>query len=337
MKRIRTIEGIIPPYLHLELIRRNPHDTWHSKNLVTTQELWQKAQPGRLILPRASGRAQVLVYDAKNTQRLPGTRARFEPEAPISDEVLNAIYENCLGTRKFHRDILGINSMDNRGMDYISTGHYGKKYNNALNNGVQMCYGDGDQVIFATFVKPDIDAHECGHQVTKETCDLEYYKWPGILNEHISDVDGAVSRQYNLNLSSAQDSWLIGPGIFMPSISGVALRSMLAPGTAYNDGRLGKDPQPDHMSRFLDTEQDNGGVHINSGIPNKAFAVWSQSAGGYAFEKTYPIWWATRKQIHSDCDFQTFADATVANARQLSPNEVSRLRDAWNAVGIDTK
>ena len=54
-------------------------------------------------------------------------------------------------------------------------------------------------------------------------------------------------------------------------IKGVALRSMKAPGTAYDDPLIGKDPQPDHMNKYVKTTNDNGGVHTNSGIPNKAF------------------------------------------------------------------
>ena len=52
---------------------------------------------------------------------------------------------------------------------------------------------------------------------------------------------------------------------------GRALRSMRAPGTAYDDDVLGRDPQPAHMDGYVRTTDDNGGVHINSGIPNRAF------------------------------------------------------------------
>lgn len=130
---------------------------------------------------------------------------------------------------------------------------------------------------------------------------------------------------------------MIGPGIFAAGINGRALRDMLNPGTAYDDSRLGKDPQPGHMSNYLDTQQDNGGVHINSGIPNKAFALFAKSVGGKAWENSYQVWWQLRKEIKSDCDFQTFADKSVEICKRLLPNEVQKLVDAWQAVGISTK
>ena len=68
---------------------------------------------------------------------------------------------------------------------------------------------------------------------------------------------------------------------------------MKAPGTAYNDPVLGKDPQPGHMKDYVTTIEDNGGVHINSGIPNRAFYVTALEIGGFAWEKAGFIWYKT--------------------------------------------
>jgi Zn-dependent metalloprotease len=200
-----------------------------------------------------------------------------------------------------------------------------------------MAYGDGDGVIFAKFTLLDINGHEDGHQVTKETCNLTYQGQPGALNEHLSDVDGVTCRQYILGLSAESDSWLIGPAMFAPGISGRALRDMLNPGTAYNDPRLGKDPQPAHMSKFLETEQDSGGVHINSGIPNKAYAMFATAIGGNVWDSAYQVWWKTRRSINSECDFQTFANTTLSVCKQMRPQDTQKLIDAWKSVGIDAK
>lgn len=337
MAKQRTIEGILPPYLMLELIRRNPTELWHSKNIGLTQQLFVRGLPGNTMLPRANGSARVNVYDAKGTTRLPGTKFRFEPDPKGGDKTLDEIFDFSVAVRKFHKDVLGINSMDNLGMDYISTGHYGVSYNNAYNNGRQMVFGDGDQKIFKTFVIICIVAHEFSHQITRKYSNLTYYGQPGALNEHLADVDGVVARQYVLGISAADDTWLVGPGIFMPGINGVALRSMIAPGTGYDDPRLGKDPQPGHMNRYVETSSDNGGVHINSGIPNKAYALFSKAAGGNAWETTYPIWWEVRKAITSECDFQTFANKTVEVCKTLRPNLVGKLVQAWADVGIAAK
>ncbi|HEY9775733.1 MAG TPA: M4 family metallopeptidase [Planktothrix sp.] len=332
--RTRSIDGFLPSYLMLELVHRNPGQLWHSQNIVTTQRLWQKSQSGQIWVPAATGKALIRVYDAKNSYRIPGSKARFEPEGPVSDAVLNKIYEYSVAVRKFHKDVLGINSMDDLGMDYINTGHYGQKYNNAYNNGTQMVFGDGDGDIFVTFVLLDVVAHEDGHEITGKTCALEYQDQAGALNEHLSDVDGVVCRQYTLKLSADQDTWLIGPGIFSDKVNGRALRDMLNPGTAYDDKRLGKDPQPDHMSKYVQTSQDNGGVHFNSGIPNKAFAVFAKAVGGNSWESSYLVWKQIRHEIQSDCDFQTFADKSVDICKRVLPKEVQKLKDAWAAVGI---
>ena len=107
----------------------------------------------------------------------------------------------------------------------------------------------------------------------------------GALNEHISDAFGSLVKQRALSQTADQADWLIGAGLLTSNVNGVALRSMKAPGTAYDDPVLGKDPQPDHMRDFVHTNQDNGGVHINSGIPNKAFYL-AAAIGGNAWEKT---------------------------------------------------
>src|SRR5438128_1988995 len=87
-------------------------------------------------------------------------------------------------------------------------------------------------------------------------------------NEHFSDVFGILVKQYALKHSAAKADWLVGEGLFTSRVNGVAVRSMKAPGTAYDDKLLGKDPQPAHMRDFKRIHDDNGGVHVNSGIPN---------------------------------------------------------------------
>src|SRR5205814_8174093 len=136
-----------------------------------------------------------------------------------------------------------------------------------------MVYGAGDGEIFTHFTGAiDVVGHELSHGVTQFTSALVYEAQSGALNEHFSDVIGILVKQWKNKLTAAKSDWLIGKGVLAASVRGAALRSMKAPGTAYNDpNTIGRDPQPAHMKHFLDTDQDNGGVHINSGIPNKAF------------------------------------------------------------------
>jgi Zn-dependent metalloprotease len=162
--------------------------------------------------------------------------------------------------------------------------HYGSLFNNAFWDGQRMVFGDGDSQIFTDFTGSlDVIGHELTHGVTEFSAGLVYENQPGALNESISDVFGSLVKQWKLGQTVDQADWLIGPEIFTPGVSGDALRSMKNPGQAYDDPRMGKDPQPDHMSRFKVLPNtragDNGGVHINSGIPNKAFYLFATKLG----------------------------------------------------------
>ena len=140
-------------------------------------------------------------------------------------------------------------------------------------------------------------------------------------------------------LTAAEANWLIGEGTLGPDINGVALRSMKAPGTAYNDSVLGKDPQPYHMDSYLTTSTDNGGVHINSGIPNHAFYLLAQYLGGYSWEKAGCIWYDTMQSINNPfATFSDWADKTVEMARQrfgVGSLEAEYTRRSWKLVGVD--
>lgn len=139
-------------------------------------------------------------------------------------------------------------------------------------SGQQMVVGDGDGKIFNRFtIALDVAAHELTHGVTKNAAGLMYFQQSGALNESISDVFGSLVKQFHLQQTANQADWIIGEGLLTKGIKGCGLRSMSAPGTAYDDPLPGKDPQPADMDHHIDTHDDNGGVHLNSGIPNHSF------------------------------------------------------------------
>jgi hypothetical protein len=155
----------------------------------------------------------------------------------------------------------------------------------------------------------------------------------------VSDVFGSMVKQRTLGQSADQADWLIGADLLAPGVHGVALRSMKAPGTAYDDPRLGKDPQPADMSGYVETSDDNGGVHINSGIPNRAFYLVASTIGGDAWEAPGQIWYdvLTGSSIRPDCDFATFAGLTVDAAKARFGDgsaEVTAVQQAWQTVGV---
>jgi Zn-dependent metalloprotease len=151
-------------------------------------------------------------------------------------------------------------------------------------------------------------------------------------------VFGSLVKQRSLGQDARSADWIIGAGLFTVNVNGVGIRSMKAPGTAYNDPVIGKDPQPDHMSRYVNTLEDNGGVHINSGIPNKAFYLAAYEIGGYAWEKAGKIWYvALSDRLNSTSSFQNAADLTHAVAGELygaNSLEQQAVKNGWAGVGI---
>jgi Zn-dependent metalloprotease len=203
-----------------------------------------------------------------------------------------------------------------------------------------MVFGDGDGEIFTRFtISVDVIGHELTHGVTGSECNLAYHGQSGALNESISDVFGSLVKQKLRKQTADKADWLIGQGLFTAHVKGKALRSMKEPGTAYDDPRLGKDPQPGHMRDYVHTYEDDGGVHINSGIPNRAFYLAAAQIGGYAWEAAGAIWYETicDPTLRPNASFRTFASRTISHAATLfganSP-EQKAVRDAWVEVGI---
>jgi Zn-dependent metalloprotease len=295
------------------------------------------AQPPPATAPAAANRT---LHDAGHQESLPGRTVRSEGGAATGDQPADEIYDWLGVTFDFYSTAYGRNSIDGAGLPLVATVHYGVDYDNAFWEGSQMVYGDGDQDLFKTFTGPlDVTGHELTHGVTQYSGGLDYQGQSGALNESVSDVFGSLVKQYHLGQTADQADWLIGAGMFTASVNGVALRSMKAPGTAYDDETLGKDPQPAQMADYVDTDSDNGGVHVNSGIPNHAFYLAATTIGGHAWEKTGRIWYdtLTSKKVPMSADFALFAGMTVATAGTLfgvKSTESDAVREAWTTVGV---
>ena len=293
----------------------------------------------------ASGGKDRIVYDAKNGSNLPGTIARKEGEAASADVAVNEAYDGSGTTYDLFNDVYKRNSIDANGMRLDSTVHYRIGYDNAFWDGEQMVYGDGDENLpveerlFNRFtIALDVIGHELTHGVTQFEAKLMYSQQPGALNESMSDVFGSLVRQYQLAQTAAEADWIIGKGLLTANVNGVGIRSMKAPGTAYDDPVLGKDPQPAHMKDYVNTISDNGGVHINSGIPNHAFYVTAIELGGHAWEKAGQIWYVTLKdKLTTNSKFQDCANLTYQVAGDLygaGGLEQQAVQKGWAAVGL---
>ncbi|WP_314094954.1 M4 family metallopeptidase [Microbacterium foliorum] len=276
------------------------------------------------------------ISDAGNTQTLPGAIVRGEDDEPVADASVNEAFDGLGATFEMLLSAFGRNSLNDAGAPLDATVHYGVDYDNAFWDGERMVFGDGDGEVFVGFTaSTTVIGHELAHGVVQYTANLEYQGQPGALNESIADVFGALTEQFRLEQSAAEATWLIGAEIFTDAVEGSALRSMIQPGTAYDDDELGKDPQPDHMSGFVRTTEDNGGVHINSGIPNRAFALFAIDLGGNAWETAGTVWYrALTVGLSSTANFADFADATVAAASAIDDATGAAARRAWTTVGV---
>jgi len=337
---------IIPEYMNKNIVKKGTEKqkegAW--KNLILTEQLRGRRNVTGLMssMFSVSDKLYRTIFNAENTEDLPGTLIRSEGQKSIGGKTVSEAYEYSGATHDFYRKIFDRNSIDTRGMKLDSTVHYGENYNNAFWNGTQMVYGDGDGEIFQRFTKSiDVIGHELTHGVTQYEAALEYEDQAGALNESLSDVFGSLIKQHSLKQKVDKADWLIGAGLFTSKVNGTALRSMKEPGTAYNDHTIGKDPQPGHMKNFVNTTSDNGGVHINSGIPNRAFYLAAIELGGYAWEKAGKIWYiALTERLRERSTFQNAANITVEVAGTLygkSSLEQNAVKKAWDQVGIKIK
>ena len=280
------------------------------------------------------------IHDAGNTTQLPGKLIRSEGQAAINNAAADEAYDALGATWRLYHDIYERDSIDGTGMPLTGSVHYGKDYDNAFWNGTQMVFGDGDGEVFNRFtIAVDIIGHELTHGVIDHEAALVYQGQSGALNESICDVFGALVKQHLLKQTAQQADWLVGAGLFMETVKARALRSMAEPGTAYDDPVLGKDPQPAHMKDIVVTRQDNGGVHINSGIPNRAFYLAATAIEGPAWETAGRVWYDTvrDRRLKQDADFAAFAKLTVdVAARRFGADSAAHkaVANAWNTVGV---
>jgi Zn-dependent metalloprotease len=343
--------GIVPPYLLARLAtvedpRFSAAAEAARRSLRVDDPIRQLRSaaprtPGpRGVRPTVAGAVLRTISDAHQLQSLPGSIVRTEGTPPVDDVAVNEAYTGLGDTHDLFWSRYQRDSIDGRGLPLDATVHYGRAYDNAFWDGERMVFGDGDGEVFNRFtLSLSVIAHELTHGVTQYSANLVYQGQSGALNESVSDVFGALVEQYAAGQDTASASWLIGAGLFTDEVQGEALRSMKAPGTAYDDDVLGKDPQPASMADYIDTEDDNGGVHLNSGIPNRAFYLVAAALGGNAWEAPGQIWYdtLTGPSLTATASFAGFASATeaaaVARYGQDSA-EHAAVRAGWDGVGL---
>ena len=289
-----------------------------------------------------AGDKQRSISTANNKESFPGTIVRTEGSKPSGDKEVDEAYDGLGDTYDFFWQVFNRNSIDDEGLPLSGIVHFGEDYSNAFWDGQRMVFGDGDMNLFNRFTASlDVIAHELTHGVVEDEAQLMYSFQSGALNESLADVFGSLVKQKKLNQTADKADWLVGAELLSDNVKqntslGInkAIRSLKDPGSAFNHPILGKDPQPKHMDNFLKTFSDNGGVHINSGIPNHAFYNAAINIGGKAWEKAGRLWYETLldPRLKPNAKFKRFAQLTMVYAKRY--NVENEVKDAWNKVGI---
>ncbi len=204
----------------------------------------------------------------------------------------------------------------------------GGPMDNAFWNGAAMFYGNGDQAFLPLARSLDVAGHEMTHGVIQATANLVYEKEPGALNESFADIFATMIDR---------DDWRIGEEVVKTSVfpSG-ALRDLQDP---HNGGSGLGSPgwQPKHTSEQYTGSQDNGGVHINSGIPNHAFYLFASNAGVTKEQAEQVFYHALDKYLVKSSKFIDLRYAVLQACKdkfgEATPL-VTIAENAFNAVGI---
>ena len=326
---------MIPPHI-VDAIEQNG-DAEQKAQAKRAKLIGQTIRTSRALLgglPLLSGGNHRAVFDAGRNEQPWDDRIRREEDQPVTgDADVDRAYDGLGNTIFTYQGAFGRNGIDGRGMGLNAYVHYGESLDNAYWDGSRMVFGDGDGRIFNSFTLPiDVVAHELTHGVTQFTANLVYQYQSGALNEHISDVFGIMVKQRTLGIASRDANWLIGEGLLAPGINGRGLREMLNPGTAYDDGLLGKDPQPAHMNNYIKTTQDNGGVHLNSGLMNRVFALACNAVAGNSWDTIGPVWYRVLSggKLRSSATFREFVCLALDEAGDYR----GAIEDSAKVVGI---
>ena len=340
------LQCIIPPHM-LERLAESDHPDladWARDSMLRSIETRAfreatRVAPRLIVAASPDGGKQRLVYDAGGTFDLPGRLVRSEGDADTGDIAVREAYRHTGSVWDFFDKVHGRRSLDDRGMTLVSVVHVGRNYSNAFWDGSRMGFGDGDGILFRRFTRSiEVVGHELAHGVIAFSSDLRYYGESGALNEHFGDVFGVLVRQWKRRQEARGGDWTIGRELMVKAPTRRALRDLAAPGTAYRDDPfLGDDPQPAHWDDRYRGDADNGGVHINSGIPNHAFYRAAVEIGGYAWETLGEVWYRALHLLKPDCRFQDCAEITeqeTARHYGVRSREVNSVRRGWRAVGI---
>ena len=332
--------SVIPPYILRNIIDNcsGAQQDYARRTLTHVQQLMAEhphtasaastAQPGSVL--RA-------IYDAGNTQNLPGTLIREEGQPGNGDVAADEAW-NYLGiTYDFYWQIYQRNSLDNKGLKLDGTVHYGREYQNAFWNGQQMVFGDGDGEIFNRFtIAIDVVAHELTHGVTETEAGLIYFQQAGALNESMSDVFGSLVKQYHLKQSADQLTGSSAKGCWRRVLRAAACARCprpVPPMTIRCSAKIRSLP----IWIIISTRAKTTAACILTPAFPIAPSIWQRPRWAALRERAGQAWYDTLcdKELPQDADFSTFARFTVQHAAKRFDNTVAQaIQSAWHEVGV---
>ena len=343
----------IPPKLFTRLVekkREKGATHHHLKHVTHLRSLRYETGklPARAPGSRKAGRS---VYDLANSEKLTGRLVRTEGGKPSSDEAANQAFDNAGIALAFFKEVFGRKSIDGKGMQVVSAVHYSTEFPNAMWNGKQMIYGDGDETVRGFTAALDIIAHELSHGVSQFLIPggLGVVKVPvarrhfkeqryalegqgGALNESFCDVMGSLVKQWHARESAQEADWLIGRKVLARGM-GRAVRSLKSPGNERVTWR------GDEQMRSMTQYYEGCDVHDASGIPSHAFYQAARRIGGYAWEKAGRLWFDAYATLGPHATFGDFAHATLAVAEKRhgrTSTEYKAVDSAWKKVKVAT-
>lgn len=338
---------IVPPKI-LEKLPDVPESDVELSKFFIENRKFLLANPELKKRKRKTHKETRNLFDSENQYRFTEQPKVTEEQVHSSKASNHVPLQLANKTYDLFHNRFDMESFDNENAPVDVHIRFGQKYNNAFWDGKRMCFGDGDGVYFKTFLTQNVFTHEYTHAITEYQCALKYENQPGALNEHLSDVFAVCGDQRTLKQKPSQATWLIGDGVFTDKINAKGLRTFKAE-PAYNDKILGLDPQPWHMSKYVNLPNtdngDWGGVHINSKIPNHAFynfCILAEKEKGdenvnYSWNAPADVWFHTYPRIKPDTQFKEFALDTISVCKRIHPQLVEQIQAAWDIVGVVPK
>lgn len=358
------IRALIPPYMqerllaHYERLARQERGEG-TKYLVESQRYSNaamKAEMGRRLIMAAtaplldesastgpSAREVCNALDPKATKVVLSTR---RPATGVAAPQEHTLFGNMEKIDTFFQSTFKIYCVNNGSKLMLAYTQHPDVINNAFWNSELECvlFGRVDSKIYRPFTTHlGITTHEFGHAVTQYYSEgLRYFGQSGAIDESLSDVYATLLKHtLSPTVGGRYEDWSFGEGVIVnPREKGTALRSLSHPGTAFRDHPvLGSDAQVGHMNEYVRTSEDHGGVHLNSGIPNRAFYLAATKIADVAHVRAGNIWFRAMRSCSRADDFATFGNRTIRAAQDLGLDEgvVNAVGQAWMEVGVNLK